>query len=96
MIKKSIIIFPVLYIEELLRRGVKGVHTNTPNQVWIQLRCLPCITFWACYIPPSDYPYLTHQAFLAFHEKLASNEDGSRHVTLSDLNTRFGRSIRDF
>ncbi len=80
----------IVLVKSYLSSHVICVDNNTEEQVWLQLRCVPQVTFGFCYIPPSDSPYYSYYSFAALQEKLS--DDKSRKitfgVTVSDLFSR--------
>ena len=65
------------------------------DQVWMNIRCVPNVTFVFCYVPPSDSPYFTPQSFVNIHEKMVDCTYNTSFCVISDLNARFGTSVRN-
>ena len=71
------------------------VDTSIPDQVWFKLKIMPKVVFGACYIPPSDSPYFSHREFASLQERLIGDDEDNRFLIIGDLNTRFGRGVRE-
>lgn len=74
--------------------SVFGVDTSIGDQVWMQMRNIPGVLFGFCYIPPSDSQYYSLGAFSYIEEKL-SEFMLNGYVILGDMNTRFGKGVKD-
>lgn len=81
-------------IKNCLSEDVIRVDTSMCDQVWFELSCVPGVMFGACYIPPSDSLYFSHESFAAIHEKLMEN-NCDKCLILGDVNARLGKAVRD-
>lgn len=84
----------VVLVKNWLSESVFGVDTSIGDQVWMQIRNIPGVLFGFCYIPPSDSQYYSLGAFSYIEEKL-SEFMLNGYVIFGDMNTRFGKSVKD-
>lgn len=85
----------VLLMKNFLNNFVHKIDVSIGDQIWLQLSNVEDVLFGFCYIPPCDSPYYSHEAFVAIHEKVKSNYMNNGYVIMGDMNTRFGRAVRD-
>ena len=60
----------IIMVKNYLSKQIYNIDTSMTDQVWLNIRCVPNVTFGFCYIPPSDSPYFTPQSFVNIHEKM--------------------------
>lgn len=58
--------------------------------VYLSRCCLDSVTF-----PPCDSQYYSHNAFTSIQEKIMSDHTENGYVIMGDMNTRFGKAVRD-
>ena len=82
-------------VKNCLSNFVYNVDYSIGDQVWFQMSNVEEVLFGFVYIPPSDSPFYSHEAFAAINEKIRSNYMRNGYVVMGDLNARFGRALRD-
>lgn len=85
----------VVMVKNYLAQSTLRVDTSTEDQVWLQFRSLPGVVVAACYIPPSDSPYFSHDSFASIQDKVIENGNEKKYVIIGDLNARFGEFVRE-
>ena len=58
----------IVMVKNYLSRQIYNIDTSMTDQVWMNIRCVPNVTFGFCYVPPSDSTYFTSQFFVNIHE----------------------------
>ena len=74
---------------------VVSLDLSHEDQIRLKLKFLPNVTVVGCYIPPSDSPYFSMDAFASIQELMTANNSGN-FLILGDINSRFGRSASCF
>ena len=82
-------------IKNQLISQVSDVDLSNPDQVWLQLKCLPGILFGFVYVPPHDSPYFSETSFSAIQEKLKTVSSVNECVIVGDINARLGKKLRE-
>ena len=65
------------------------------DEVWLQFRNIVGVLFGFCYIPPSDSQYYSYDSFAAIQGRLKSKYMCNGYVIIGDINTRFGKSVKE-
>ena len=86
----------IVFVKNYLARQIYNIDTSMIDQVWLNIRCVPNVTFGFCYVPPSDSPYFTPLSFVNIHEKIIDCIGNIKFCIIGDLNARFGTSVRKF
>ena len=84
----------VVMVKSHLAQSTMNVDTSIEDQVWLRFQCMPRFVFGACYIPPSDSPHYSQNAFASIQSKLIESEGVDEYVIIGDLNARFGIMVR--
>lgn len=82
-------------IRNSLSTQVTNIDLSKPDQVWLQLKCQPCILFGFLYIPPHDSPYYNESSFSYIQEKLKGESTANSCFIIGDINARFGQKVKD-
>ena len=80
-------------IKNYLSSQLTEIDISKPDQVWLNLRCLPSILFGFLYIPPHDSPYFSETRFSSIQEKLKTEKSVRECVLVGDINARMGRKV---